>query len=409
MKQIVTKFTDQDLYTFTVQYYILHTYPRAEVKYAFFDRNYTRYPKGFGDLLQEQINGMKDVIITDEEIEFMKNKIYFLPEWYYSFLKGYRFNPKEVNIFQDPSGFLSITISGKWYSTIMWEMPILSTISELMHIINGDMRLVNLDTVFQEAFEKGKKLIDNGVSWSDMGTRRRFSFEVQREVIRGLKAAQETVKGAVDTSKLGKFVGTSNVWFAKEFDLGVIGTLSHQVVCFEECVSGVFECNYNVMDKWSRCYDGDVGIFLYDAFGDKVFFNNLSKRLAKTFDGLRVDSGDEKEQTEKIIAKYQSLGIDPSTKAIVYSNALTIDKAIELHKWVNGRMKDSYGIGTHLCADVVDFVTNKKFPYSNIVIKLVGMRITESREWHDCVKLSCDRGKTLGNKEKCEYLLKITQ
>ena len=149
---------------------------------------------------------------------------------------------------------------------------------------------------------------------------------------------------------------------------------------------------------------------------------------------MRVDSGDEKEQTEKIIAKYQSLGIDPSTKAIVYSNALDIDKAIELHKWVNGRMKDSVGIGTHLCADVsylwcetlgtpmaIDEVKDgktirgsypvevKKFPYSNIVIKLVGMRITESREWHDCVKLSCDRGKTLGNKEKCEYLLKITQ
>jgi len=434
MKQIITHFTDNDLYTFTCQYYILHTYPRAEVRYSFFDRNHTRYPKGFGELLQEQINGMKDIVITEDEIDFMKSRIYFLPEWYYNFLRGFRFNPSEVHIFQDLDGYLSIMIEGKWYSTIMWEMPILSTISELMHIINGDMRLVNLDTVFQEAFEKGKKLIDNGVSWSDMGTRRRFSFEVQREVIRGLKAAQEAVKGAVDTSKLGKFVGTSNVWFAKEFDLGVIGTLSHQVVCFEECVSGVFECNYNVMDKWSRCYDGDVGIFLYDAFGDKVFFNNLSKRLAKTFDGLRVDSGDEKEQTEKIIAKYQSLGIDPSTKAIVYSNALTVDKAIELHKWVNGRMKDSVGIGTHLCADVsylwcetlgtpmtIDEVKDgktikgnypvevKKFSYSNIVIKLVGMRITESREWHDCVKLSCDRGKTLGNKEKCEYLLKITQ
>ena len=207
----------------------------------------------------------------------------------------------------------------------------------------------------------------------------------------------------------GKFVGTSNVWFAKEFDLGVIGTLSHQVVCFEECVSGVFECNYQVMDKWSQCYDGNVGIYLYDGFGDKVFFNNLSKRLAKTFDGLRVDSGDEKEQTEKIIAKYTSLGIDPSTKAIVYSNALTVDKAIELHKWVNGRMKDSYGIGTHLGAQVKNTENDEFFPYSNIVIKLVGMRITESREWHDCVKLSCDRGKTLGNKEKCEYLLKITQ
>lgn len=407
MKQIVTKFTDQDLYTFTVQYYILHTYPRAEVRYTFFDRNYTRYPKGFGDLLQEQINGMKDVIITDEEIEFMKNKIYFLPEWYYSFLKGYRFNPKEVNIFQDPSGFLSITISGKWYSTIMWEMPILSTISELMHIINGDIDKVDRTYEYEMAIEKGVKAFSNGLLLSDMGTRRRFDFQNQHDVVKALKEAQEL---CIANGKCnGKFVGTSNVWLAKEFDLGVIGTLSHQVVCFEECVSGVFECNYQVMDKWSQCYDGNVGIYLYDGFGDKVFFNNLSKRLAKTFDGLRVDSGDEKEQTEKIIAKYQSLGIDPSTKAIVYSNALTIDKAIELHKWVNGRMKDSYGIGTHLCADVVDFVTNKKFPFSNIVIKLTGMRITESREWHDCVKLSCDRSKTLGNKEKCEYLLKITQ
>ena len=432
IKQIVTHFTDNDLYTFTCQYYILHTYPRAEVRYSFFDRNHTKYPQGFAQLLQEQINGMKDVIITEEEIEFMRRKVYFLPNWYYNFLRGYRFNPSEVHIHQDQSGYLSIMIEGPWYSTIMWEMPILSTISELMHIINGDMRLVNMDTIFQEAFRKGKKLIANGVSWSDMGTRRRFSFDVQHEVIRGLKAAQEDIESEKYFAR-GNFVGTSNVWFAKEFDLTPIGTLSHQVVCAEECVSGVFECNYNVMDKWSRCYDGNVGIYLYDAFGDKVFFNNLSKRLAKTFDGLRVDSGDEKEQTEKIIAKYQSLGIDPSTKAIVYSNALDVDKAIALHKWVNGRMKDSVGMGTHLCADVsylwcetlgtpmaIDEVKDgktikgnypveiKKFAYSNIVIKLTGFRITESREWKDAVKLSCDRGKTLGNNEKCEYLLKVT-
>ena len=34
----------------------------------------------------------------------------------------------------------------------------------------------------------------------------------------------------------------------------------------------------------------------------------------------------------------------------------------------------------------------------NIVVKLTKSRITENREWHDCVKLSCDKGKTLGNK-----------
>jgi nicotinate phosphoribosyltransferase len=43
----------------------------------------------------------------------------------------------------------------------------------------------------------------------------------------------------------------------------------------------------------------------------------------------------------------------------------------------------------------------------NIVVKLTRGRITELREWHDCVKLSCNLGKTLGNPEKCEYLIKL--
>lgn len=404
MRQIVTHFTDNDLYTFSCQYYILQTYPRSEVRYTFFDRNHTRYPKGFDQMLQEQINGMKDVVITDEEIAFMKSKVYFLPEWYFTFLKGYRFNPSEVHIFQDLDGYLSIMIEGKWYSTIMWEMPILSTISELMHEINGDLIKFDPDYEWQSAYKKGKKAFANGLVLSDMGTRRRFSFDNHRIILDALvKAYDDSLN---DLACFGKFVGTSNVWFAKEFNITPIGTMSHQIISFEECVSGVFECNHNVMKKWAKVYSGDLGIFLFDCFGSTVFFNNLSKDMAKMFDGLRVDSGDEHEETEKVIAKYKSLGVDPSTKSIVYSNALTIDKAIDLHNWLGGRMKDSYGIGTHLCADVTNKETNEKFPYSNIVVKLTGMRITENREWHDCVKLSCDRGKTLGNQEKCAYLLK---
>ncbi len=34
MKQIITHFTDNDLYTFSCQYYVLMKYPRAEVKYS---------------------------------------------------------------------------------------------------------------------------------------------------------------------------------------------------------------------------------------------------------------------------------------------------------------------------------------------------------------------------------------
>jgi hypothetical protein len=48
--------------------------------------------------------------------------------------------------------------------------------------------------------------------------------------------------------------------------------MSHQLVEFEENVSGVYECNFNVMKKFSDVYDGDNGIYLYDCFGDKRVF-----------------------------------------------------------------------------------------------------------------------------------------
>lgn len=402
MHQIIKHFTDNDLYTFSVMYYIIQNYPRAEVQYKFFDRNKTKYPKGFAELLQEQMNNMVNVVITDEEIQFMRKKCYYLPEWFFMLLKGYRFNPNELNISQDEEGYLSIDIKGKWYSTIMWEMPILSTISELTHILNGDLDKYNFKEEYQKSYDKMIKALENGLMIADMGTRRRFSFEHQEMVIRSfIQASKDYDDCLPKNDNCGVFNGTSNVYFAMKYDLPVIGTMSHQAISFEENVSGVFECNNAFMSKWNDTFDSDNGIMLYDCFGDDVFFKNFSKKLAKAFDGLRVDSGKEEEQLDKIITKYQSLGINPIHKKVIFSNGLNIDRAIEIHKYCNHRMHDSYGIGTYLTCDVTDCNP------SNIVVKLVKSRITENREWHDCVKLSCDKGKTLGNQDKCNYLLSI--
>lgn len=398
MRQIITHFTDNDLYSFSVMFYILQKYPRAEVEYTFFDRNKTKYPKNFGKHLRQQMDGMANVVITEEEIEFMKKKCSYLPTWFVdTFLRGYRFNPAEVVINQDEEGYLDIKVKGKWYSTIMWEMPILATISELMHIINGDVDNYNAEHEYNKSLAKATKVLTSGLTLGDMGTRRRFSFDHHESVIKAFLEAQHIV----GDKATGKFTGTSNVYLAMKYGLTPIGTMSHQAISFEEIVSGVFECNFNMMNNWSTVYDGNNGIYLYDAFGDEVFFNNLSKRMAMMFSGLRVDSGIEEEQVAKIIAKYEQLGIDPTTKQVVFSNGLNIDRAIEIHKYVNGRVKDSYGIGTFLTCDVD---CGKPM---NIVVKLTKGRITEFREWHDCVKLSCDKGKTLGNKAKCDYLLSV--
>ena len=401
MKQIINHFTDNDLYTFTCMYYVLQKYPRAETEYTFFDRNKTCYPKGFDALLREQLEHLAEVTITDEERAFMTRSFPFLPYWFINvFLRGFRFNPAELTITQDEEGHLDISVKGKWWSTIIWEMPILATISELMHILNGDTAKYDAEAEYAKSLDKGRQIWQGGLTLGDMGTRRRFSFDHQERVIDALMQSYREVKDET-AGQCGRFTGTSNVYFAMKKGIPCLGTMSHQCISFEEIVSGVIECNYNVMNKWSEVYDGNVGIFLYDCFGDRVFFNNLSKRMAMTFSGLRIDSGVEEEQIDLIVAKYKQLGIDPMTKQAVFSNGLDIKRAIEIHRYCEGKIVDSYGVGTFLTCDVTDCSP------MNIVIKLVRGRITESREWHPCVKLSCDKGKTLGDKQKCEYLVSV--
>jgi nicotinate phosphoribosyltransferase len=279
-------------------------------------------------------------------------------------------------------------------------MPILATISELMHTLNGDTAKYDAETEWEKSLQKGREIWKNGLTLGDMGTRRRFSFDHHERVIDALIQSYAEVYEETG-GQCGKFTGTSNVYFAMKKNIPCLGTMSHQCISFEEIVSGVVECNYNVMNKWSEVYDGNVGIFLYDCFGDRVFFNNLSKRMAMTFCGLRIDSGVEEEQVDMIVEKYKQLGIDPMTKQAVFSNGLDIERAVEIHRYCEGKITDSYGVGTFLTCDVTDCKP------MNIVVKLVRARITESREWNPCVKLSCDKGKTLGDKKKCDYLVSI--
>lgn len=396
MKQIINHFTDNDLYTFTCMYYIIQTYPRAEVEYTFFDRNGTVYPQGFDKLLQEQVDYMKNVVIQEDEIEFMLKKCYYLPKWFIDvFLRGFRFNTDEVSINQDLEGHLHVSVKGKWYSAIIWEMPILSCVSELFHILNGDDKKYDLALETQKVRKKTVEIFANGLILGDMGTRRRFSFDHQKMVLTQMKDVYENGKFS------GFFTGTSNVWFAKELNLNPLGTMSHQIISFEENVTSVFEVNHSVMEKWASVYNGDLGLYLYDCFGDDVFFNNFSKKNAMLFSGLRVDSGNEEEQIDKIVKKYTDLGINPQTKQVIFSNGLNIKRAIEIQKYASEKVKPSFGVGTFLTCDLTGISP------MNIVVKLTKSRITESREWHDCVKLSCDKGKTLGNPDKCKYLLSV--
>ena len=393
MKKVINSLLDNDLYTFSVCYAYLEKFPRAIGRYTFVDRNHTVYPAGFADLLKEQIDHIGQLRFADDELDFLQSKCSYFPNWFFTFLRGFKMDPSEVSISQDAEGHLIVTIEGPLWRTVFWEMPILSTVSELMHKLNGDQDTYNSYKEYRKTYDKARMMIEAGVRFSDFGTRRRFSFEHQDTVIDALKCASDDY--LIETGCKSTFSGTSNVYFAKKYNLTPIGTMSHQFI--ETCsLFGYNEANYIAMDYWQECYQGDLGIFLYDTYTRKAFFENFTELHAKLFDGLRVDSGDNIEALEDIIRKYEELGINPAHKTIVFSNALSYTDAIELHKKVNGRMMDSYGIGTNLTCDVDNVKP------MNIVIKLTAAKITEKRQFKDVIKLSDDYGKYTGNPEEIE-------
>ena len=81
-KQIITHFTDDDLYKLSMCCAVIDNFPRARVKYEFVDRDKTVYPKGFADEVRHQIELLEQVVITDEEIAFMRSRCYYIPEWF---------------------------------------------------------------------------------------------------------------------------------------------------------------------------------------------------------------------------------------------------------------------------------------------------------------------------------------
>lgn len=388
MEQIIKHFTDDDLYKFTMCCAVIDNFPRAQVKYSFTDRDHTIYPKGFVEELNQQIIALESVVITDEEIDFMKQKCSYIPGWFYNYLKGYRFKREWVKAWQDNKGHLQVEFEGSWADTILLEVKVLAIISELYYQMNGQSIEFNYEEYYQKSYQKAEQLLQAGCIYSDFGTRRRASFKAQDTVVRAMKACTLSKPWA------GKFVGTSNIYLAMKYDLLPVGTMAHEFVCAIGGMYGPQMANNIAMNSWRNTFRGALGTYLYDSFGWEIFNLNFSEDFANLFKGLRVDSGDNREQLMKIANKYQSLGIDPKTKQVVFSNALNTDSAIEIQQYANEYCKPSFGIGTHFTND---FEAVKPM---NIVIKLVAVKITESWTFYnDTCKISEDKGKHTGKPE----------
>jgi nicotinate phosphoribosyltransferase len=380
---IIQDFIDNDLYKFTTMNAVQKKFPTAEVVYKFINRGHTEFPQGFAKALREEVDAMQNLSLSDEAEGYIRKRCYFFEPVFIDLLKGFRFNPNEVHI-EQTGGNLEVDIEGLWYRTVLWEVPLMAIISELYYKMTGQKP----DDYEPRAIKKAKEFDAIGAELSEFGTRRRFSFDVQNRVVKIFK------------DQSGKyFNGTSNVYLAMKHNLTPIGTHPHEWFMYHGAHFGYRMANAIGLENWVDVYQGSLGIALTDTFTTDNFFHSFSPKYAKLFDGVRWDSGDPLEFTDKTLKHYTTCRIDPKSKTIVYSDALDLDKVKEIKKYVNGRIHDVYGIGTSLTNDVG--VTPL-----NMVIKLFAAKPYGYENYIPTVKLSDVEGKHSGGQEEIDICLK---
>ena len=383
---IINDLTDNDLYKFTTMNAVQKKFPAAEVVYKFVNRGKTQFPVGFDKALRQEVDAMATLTLSDEAEQFIRQRCYFFDPVFIDLLKGFRFNPNEVMIKQ-ASGDLEVEIKGLWYRTVLWEVPLMAIISELYYRMTGQ----SPDNYIPRAIEKARAFTQIGAEISEFGTRRRFSFEVQNNVVAVLK------------EHMGKYLnGTSNVYLAMKHNLTPIGTHPHEWFMYHGAHYGYRMATAISLENWVDVYQGSLGIALTDTFTTADFLRSFEAKYAKLFDGVRWDSGDPITFTNNALAHYNNLRIDTRSKTIVYSDSLDLDKVKAIKQHVNGRIHDVYGIGTSLTNDV-------GVKPLNMVIKLFEAKPAGYDHFIPTIKLSDVAGKHTGDPEEIEICLRIIQ
>ena len=390
---MISSILDTDLYKFSTSYAYFSLYPLAEGEFKFTDRE--KYDWGFDkDMFMAKFNShmtcASALSLTNEEMEWCKKNIPYIPGTYWEWLSTFRFEKEKVNVWFDEDGVFNCTVRDKLYKVTFYEILILATYSEIRNEIMTTVPFNDRPFILPQTLEKLKSKIafanENSINFSEFGTRRRFSSQVHEHVVDYIHLKSNTC------------TGTSNVFYAKRFNMKPIGTFPHEWVMFHGACFGYKRANYLSLEDWIKVYRGDLGIALVDTYTTKSFLRTLTKQQALLLSGFRQDSGDEFEVGEMIISRLKEFGIDPTTKTIVFSNALDFEKADKINNYFKDKCKVSFGIGTNLTCDIEPI----KIKPCNIVMKLSRCRLSPKDEWENCIKISDDAGKHMGDDKEFE-------
>lgn len=388
--QIVTSLLETDMYKFSMGQAIYHQFSDYKTTWTFKCRNKdVKFTEEMVEEIREQIKAYCGLRFKEDELQYLEG-IKWIKGSYVDFLRLWQPRYEDFVITNDAECGLSIEAFGTWLNTSMYEIPTLAIVNEVYFRMQYD---------YDKLIKEFERKLDEKIEWigihqgkyhlssfSEFGLRRRLSAEAQEMAVQKLAAAKYCSS---------HFVGTSNVYLAKKFGVTPVGTMAHEWIM---CVGqgnhkhNPAYSNWYALDAWVKEYGVLNGTALTDAITTDTFLKDFQLTYATLFSGVRHDSGDPFEWGDKMIRHYESLGIDPKTKTLLFSDSLNFEKADKLFRYFSGRAKVAFGIGTYLSNDT-------DVPPLNIVMK------TTKCNGMDVAKISDVAGKGMcKNPEYVEYL-----
>ena len=342
---IINSLLDTDLYKFTMMQVVLHQFPGAQVEYRFKCRTPGIDLVSCIADIDDEIDHLCSLRFRDDELRWLRS-LRFVKSDFVDFLGLFQMNRKWVRVTPSPlgNGEIDIVVEGPWLHTILFEIPLLAIVNEVYFRRTqpgadheeGRMRIAQKVALIRD----DPRLVDCKIA--DYGTRRRFSFAWQEEVLRRLKDGLD-----------GQLAGTSNTWFAMTQGLIPLGTMAHEYLQAAQSLGPRLRDSQTfAFERWAREYRGDLGIALSDVYGFDAFLRDFDMYFCKLFDGVRHDSGDPIAWGERMIAHYEKYRIDPKTKTLIFSDSLNIPRVVELYLRFADRARLAFGVGTNLTNDL---------------------------------------------------------
>lgn len=127
---ILNSLLDTDAYKLHMQQAVFHHYYDMDVTAEFRCRG-DELLGSYAEAITAQIGLMSQLLLSDHEFAYLSTMPFFTAD-YLQWLRYLRFNPQQVTV-SNHHGKLDIRIRGPWREVILWEVPLLAVISEVVH------------------------------------------------------------------------------------------------------------------------------------------------------------------------------------------------------------------------------------------------------------------------------------